>query len=42
MPVTENYELERAYGFYLQTMNDTAAARDARLNGDEPPEFHGR
>jgi enoyl-CoA hydratase/carnithine racemase len=42
MAATEAYDLERAYGFYLQTTEDAAAARKAKLEGDQVPTFHGR
>jgi hypothetical protein len=43
MAVTENYDLERAYGHYLHTTEDAAIARKARLDRqEEPPTFHAR
>jgi len=42
MAVTEFYDLERAYGYYLQTTDDAAVARTARLSKDRNPVFDGR
>jgi len=45
MAVNEFYDLERAYGFYLQTTEDAKVARAAvvaRRDGGAEPEYHGR
>ena len=42
LAVTESYDLERAYGYYLQTTEDAAAARRAKLNKEPNPVFNGR
>jgi enoyl-CoA hydratase len=43
MAVTENYDLERAYGHFLLMTEDAEIARAAKLAGtEEPPEFLGR
>jgi len=42
MAATEFYDLERAYGFYLQTTDDAAAARRAKLEKAPSPTYQGR
>ncbi|QHE73316.1 enoyl-CoA hydratase/isomerase family protein [Rhodococcus sp. WAY2] len=43
MAVSEFYDLERAYGYYLQTMEDTQVARSSRSEeASEPPRYTGR
>jgi enoyl-CoA hydratase len=42
MSVNENYELERAYGYYASLTEDHQAARLAVAKQQPAPEFHGR
>jgi enoyl-CoA hydratase/carnithine racemase len=42
MAVTEFYDLERAYGYFLQTTEDAATARQALQAKDRNPVFKGR
>jgi enoyl-CoA hydratase len=43
MAVTEFYELERAYAYYLGTTEDAQAARAAKIKREpEPPAYSGR
>ncbi|SNQ45264.1 conserved hypothetical protein [Frankia canadensis] len=43
LAVSEFYDLERSYGYYLQTMEDSALAREAAAHRtQEPPPYSGR
>jgi enoyl-CoA hydratase/carnithine racemase len=43
MATSEFYDLERAYGYYLQTMDDTQVARQRRIDkSTDRPSYSGR